>query len=56
MFDGDSAGDKGISNFLKNIRKDVIVNIIRLPRGKDINDLSYDEVESLIQNQLQKIV
>lgn len=47
-FDGDDAGDKGIKKFLENIRKDVIVNIIRLPRGKDINDLSYDEVEKLV--------
>lgn len=48
MFDGDDAGDKGIQKFLKNIRKDVIINIIRLPRGKDVNDLSYEEVEKLV--------
>ena len=53
MFDGDEAGEKGIREFLKNIRKDVVVNIIRLPKGKDINDLSYDEVEKLIADQLQ---
>ena len=52
LFDGDEAGDKGIEKFLKNIRKDVLVNVIKLPRGKDINDLSFDEVENLIQKQL----
>ena len=52
LFDGDDAGDKGISKFLKNIRKDVIVNVIKVPRGKDVNDLDYDEVEKLIQQQL----
>ena len=52
MFDGDEAGEKGIREFLANIRKDVIVNIIRLPKGKDINDLSYDEVENLINKAL----
>ena len=50
MFDGDEAGDKGIEKFLKNIRKDVIVDIIRMPRGKDVNDLDYDELEDLIMN------
>ncbi len=52
LFDGDEAGDKGIKKFLHNIRKDVIVNIIRLPRGKDVNDLTYDELEKLLQDQL----
>ncbi len=52
MFDGDEAGEKGIREFLANIRKDVIVNVIRLPKGKDINDLSYDEVENLIDKAL----
>lgn len=47
-FDGDEAGDKGINRFIKNIRKDVFVDIVPIPRGKDFNDLSYDEVEKLI--------
>jgi len=53
LFDGDEAGDNGIRKFLQNIRKDVIVNIIPVPRGKDINDLSYDELENLITNSLK---
>ena len=52
VFDGDDAGDKGIQKFLKNIRKDVIVNIVKVPRGKDFNDLTYEEAEKLIQEQL----
>jgi len=52
-FDGDAAGDKGIREFLSNIRKDVMVNIIKIPRGKDINDLSYDQVETLITESLR---
>ena len=46
-FDGDSAGDKGIKKFLKNIRKDVFVDIILIPRGKDVNDLTEDEFNKL---------
>ena len=46
-FDGDAAGDKGITRFLKNIRKDVFVDIMLLPRGKDCNDLSAEEIANL---------
>ena len=46
-YDGDSAGDKGIEKFKKAIRKDVFVNVIRIPRGKDINDLTKKEFEEL---------
>lgn len=45
--DGDSAGDKGVTKFIKHIRKDVFVDIILLPRGKDVNDLTVEEFESL---------
>lgn len=48
--DGDEAGDKGILRFLKNIRKDVIVNIIRIPRGKDVNDFSKEEFENILKS------
>lgn len=46
-FDGDSAGDKGLRRFLKNIRRDVFVDIILIPRGKDVNDLTEEEFNSL---------
>ena len=51
MFDGDEAGDKGIEKFIKNIRKDVIINIIKLPRGKDVNDLTKDEFNVLLNEE-----
>ena len=47
-FDGDEAGDKGIKNFKKNINKNCITDVIQLPRGKDINDLSAEEINILI--------
>ena len=46
-FDGDNAGRKGIRRFLKNIRKDVFVDIIIMKEGKDVNDLTEDEYNSL---------
>lgn len=46
-FDGDEAGDKGISRFIKNINKSTFVDIIQLPRFKDVNDLSQDEFNKL---------
>ena len=50
-FDGDDAGDKGIRNFLKNIKKTVIVSVIKMPRGKDVNDLSKEEFFNLALSQ-----
>lgn len=46
-FDGDAAGDKAITRFLTNIRKDVFVDIMLLPRGKDCNDLTGEEIAQL---------
>lgn len=46
-FDGDEAGDKGITRFLSNIRKDVFVDVMLLPRGKDCNDLTGEEIANL---------
>jgi len=46
-FDGDEAGDKGITRFLSNIRKDVFVDVMLLPRGKDCNDLTSEEIAQL---------
>lgn len=47
-FDGDAAGKAGAERFLKNIRKDVIVDILEMPPGKDVNDLSKDEFFKLL--------
>ena len=42
-FDGDEAGDKGRERFIKNIRKDVFIDIVDIPRNKDVNDLDDEE-------------
>lgn len=46
-FDGDEAGDKGITRFTDNISSKAFVDIIKIPRGKDVNDLSYEEFITL---------
>lgn len=48
-FDGDAAGRKGVQKFLENIRKDVLITIIDIPDGKDVNDLSKEEFFHLLQ-------
>ena len=49
-FDGDIAGQKGAARFIKNIRKDVLVNVCHLPEGKDVNDLSLEEILNLYRS------
>ena len=50
-FDGDDAGNRGIKKFINNIRKDVFVDVLKLPKGKDINDLTKEEVIELLENE-----
>lgn len=50
-FDGDDAGNRGVHKFINNIRKDVFVDVLKLPRGKDINDLTKDEIIQLLKNE-----
>lgn len=50
-FDGDEAGDKAIERFRKNIRKDVIIDVFKIPRGKDLNDLD----ETFVRNEISSI-
>ena len=45
-FDGDEAGDKAAIRFTKNITNKVLYKYI-MPRGRDINDLSEDEFNTL---------
>lgn len=47
FFDGDSAGEKGAYRFRKAMPKDVIINTYQLPAGKDVNDLTKEEVYNL---------
>lgn len=48
--DGDEAGDKGTKRLLSNLKKDKIINVVSLPRGKDINDLTQEEFNQLLTN------
>ncbi len=41
--DGDSAGYSGIKRFIKNIKKSCFIDIVRIPIGKDVNDLTKDQ-------------
>lgn len=50
LFDGDTAGQKGAYRFRKNMPKDCFITTINLPAGKDVNDLSAEEVHKLIYN------
>lgn len=50
LFDGDTAGQKGAYRFRKNMPRDCFITDVRLPAGKDVNDLSPDEVHNLIRN------
>lgn len=45
--DGDLAGRHGILRFIKNMPDDIIVDIIQLPQGKDVNDLTKEEFDNL---------
>lgn len=47
FFDGDTAGQKGAYRFKKAMPKDVIVNTYQLPAGKDVNDLTKEEIYNL---------
>lgn len=46
-FDGDEAGRKGTKKFIDNIRKDIFVDVIVMPQGKDVNDLTEEEFNKL---------
>ena len=45
--DGDSAGRKGAARFKKYMPKDILVNTYLLPEGKDVNDLTKEQVYNL---------
>lgn len=48
MYDGDEPGRKGAYRFRKNMPKDCFITDIILPAGKDVNDLSAEEVKQLL--------
>lgn len=45
--DGDDAGHSGTLKLLKNLSKDIFIEIKVLPEGKDVNDLSEQEFREL---------
>lgn len=45
--DGDMAGRHGIMRFIENMPDDIIIDVLLLPEGKDINDLSKEEIDNL---------
>lgn len=48
-FDGDSAGRRGASRFKQALGKSVFITDVCLPYGKDINDLTKEEFDRLLQ-------
>lgn len=46
-YDGDFAGRKGTRKVINNISKSIFVDVIIMPDGKDLNDLTEDEFKSL---------
>ena len=49
-YDPDQAGDAGAIRFKKLVRKDVFIDKINFPAGKDLNDLTKEEFEISLQN------
>lgn len=49
-FDGDSAGRKGAARFKAAMGSSVFITDLILPKGKDLNDLSPEEIKTLIDN------
>ena len=46
-FDGDLAGRHGALRFIRNMSENVMIDVIYLPDGKDVNDLSKEEFDHL---------
>lgn len=50
MFDGDDAGKRGGIKMIKNLNKSILKTEVILPKGKDVNDLTYEEFKSLLNS------
>jgi DNA primase len=50
LFDGDEAGQKGAYRFRKNMPKDCFITTVNLPAGKDVNDLSAEQIKELLDH------
>lgn len=45
--DGDDAGRKGTERFIKNMNSDVFISVKQIPQGKDVNDLTREQFDTL---------
>ena len=45
--DGDRGGRLGTKRFIEAMKEDVLVDVVEMPEGKDLNDLSKEEFEAL---------
>ena len=50
MFDGDIAGRHGAEKFIKNMNNDCFITDIKMPSGKDVNDLETNELVDLLNS------
>lgn len=46
-FDGDEAGRHGTINLIKKLKKDIIIDVIVMDKGKDVNDITEDRFDKL---------
>lgn len=46
-FDGDLAGEHGAKRFIEHMPKNVMIDVIQIPQGKDVNDLTKEEFLNL---------
>lgn len=47
-FDGDEAGRKGAKRFIDGMSKDVFITDIKIPTGKDVNDLPEEDFLAIL--------
>ena len=45
--DGDLSGRHGILRFIENMPQDIMIDIVKLPDGKDVNDLTKEQFDNL---------
>lgn len=46
-FDGDEAGKKGTKKLISKLNKSILIDVIEIPAGKDVNDLTEEEFNKL---------
>ena len=56
-FDGDEAGRKGASRFIKNM-DDIfpLIQVVQVPNGKDINDLTKEQFDELYEEAKHSLI